>query len=180
MSKKIKDSKKDTKKELKKFADKVIKRARWILKKRKNSKGYKTNTKLKTLSKSLDYNLEVYSSGALELSFSAAEHFNYVEHGRKPGKQPPLDKIAKWIKIKPLRLRDLKTGKFIKKNKSNINSAAFLIARSIGTYGIKPTNFFRDAFKMHYKRLDKTIIKAYASDMERFLNTTLKDNIKTE
>jgi hypothetical protein len=149
-----------TEKELKKFADKVIHRARWILAKRKNSKGYK--------------------SGGLELGFKAAEHFNYVEEGRKSGKQPPSDKIAKWIKIKPLRLRDTSTGKFLQKNKKNINSAAFLIARSIGTYGIKPTYFFRDAFKMHYKRIDKTIIKAYASDMEKFLKTTLKDNIKTQ
>ena len=77
-------------------------------------------------------------------------------------------------------MRDLKTGKFIQKNKQNINSAAFLIARSIGAYGIKPTYFFRDAFKMHYKRINKSIIKAYASDMEKFLNTTLKDNLKTE
>lgn len=170
----------ETEKELKKFADKVIHRARWILAKRKNSKGYKTNTKEKTLSDSLDYNLKVYKSGGLELGFKAAEHFNYVEEGRKSGKQPPSDKIAKWIKIKPLRLRDTSTGKFLQKNKKNINSAAFLIARSIGTYGIKPTYFFRDAFKMHYKRIDKTIIKAYASDMEKFLKTTLKDNIKTQ
>ena len=171
---------KETEKEFKKFADKVIKRARYILAKRKNSKGYTTNTKQKTLSDSLDYNLKLYSSGALELGFTAAEHFNYVEYGRKPGKQPPSNKIANWIKIKPLRLRDLKTGKFIEKNKKNINSAAFLIARSIGAYGIKPTYFFRDAFKMHYKRIDKTILEAYAKDMEKFLKTTLKDNIKTE
>jgi hypothetical protein len=169
----------ETEKELKKFADKVIHRARWILAKRKNSKGYTTNTKQKTLSDSLDYNLKVYKSGGLELGFKAADYFKPVEEGRKPGKMPPSSEIAKWIKIKPLRLRD-KKGKFIEKNKNNINSAAFAIAKSISTYGIKPTYFFRDAFKMHYKRIDKTIIKAYASDMEKFLKTTLKDNIKTE
>lgn len=161
----------ETEKELKKFADKVIHRAKFYLKRRKK------NTKEASLSKSLDYNLKVYKSGGLELGFKAAEHFPYVEEGRKPGKQPPSDKIANWIKIKPLRLRDTKTGKFIQKNKSNIDSAAYAIAKSIGLYGIKPTYFFRDAFKMHYKRIDKTILKAYASDMEKFLKTTLKDNI---
>ena len=164
----------ETEKELKRFADKVIHRARFYLKRRNK------NTKQKTLSDSLDYNLKVYSSGALELGFTAADYFKPVEEGRKPGKMPPSSAIANWIKIKPLRLRDMSTGKFIQKNKTNVNRAAFAIAKSIEMYGIKPTYFFRDAFKMHYKRIDKTIIKAYASDMEKFLNTTLKDNIKTE
>lgn len=164
----------ETEKELKRFADKVIHRARFYLKRRNK------NTKQKNLSDSLDYNLKVYSSGALELGFTAADYFKPVEEGRKPGKMPPSSAIANWIKIKPLRLRDLSTGKFIQKNKTNVNRAAFAIAKSIEMYGIKPTYFFRDAFKMHYKRIDKTIIKAYASDMEKFLNTTLKDNIKTE
>ena len=171
----------ETEKELKKFADNVIHRARWILSKRKNKhrnkKSYTSNTKSKSLSNSLGYNLKIYPSGALELGFKAAEHFKYVEKGRKPGSRPPSSAIAQWIKMKPLRLRG-KKGKFIQKNKSNINSAAYIIARSIGLYGIKPTHFFRDAFKMHYKRIDKTIIKAYAKDMEKFINTTLKDNIK--
>lgn len=170
----------ETEKELKKFANKVIYRARWILAKRKNKhrnkKSYTSDTKSKSLSNSLGYDLKIYPSGGLELGFKAAEHFKYVEKGRKPGKQPPSDKIANWIKIKPLRLRG-KKGKYIQKNKKNINTAAYLIARSIGLYGIKPTHFFRDAFKMHYKRIDKTIIKAYANDMEKFIATTLKDNI---
>tara|TARA_R100001460_G_scaffold93164_1_gene135082 strand:- start:555 stop:1070 length:516 start_codon:yes stop_codon:yes gene_type:complete len=164
---------KETEKEFKKFADKVIHRAKFYLKRRKK------NTKNKTLSDSLDYNLKLYSSGALELGFTAAEHFNYVEQGRKPGKMPPSTAIANWIKIKPLRIRGA-DGRFIEKNKKNINNAAFAIAKSIEMYGIKPTYFFRDAFKMHYKRIDKTILKAYAKDMEKFLKTTLKDNIKTE
>ena len=163
---------KHTELEFKKFADKVIHRAKFYLKRRKK------NTKEANLSKSLDYDLKVYPGGGLELGFKAADYFPYVEEGRKPGKMPPVSKIAKWIKIKPIKLRDLKTGKFIKKDKSNVNSVAYLIARKIGAYGVKPTWFFRDAFKMHYKRINKDIIAAYAKDVEKFMRITLKDNIK--
>ena len=163
---------KNTELEFKKFADKVIHRAKFYLKRRKK------NTKEANLSKSLDYDLKVYPSGGLELGFKAADYFPYVEEGRKPGKMPPVSAIAKWIRIKPIKLRDLKTGQFIKKDKSNVNSVAYLIARKIGAYGVEPTWFFRDAFKMHYKRINKDIIAAYAKDVEKFMRITLKDNIK--
>lgn len=164
---------KETEKEFKKFAEKVIHRAKFYLKRRKK------NTKNKTLSDSLDYNIKVYSSGALELGFKAADYFKPVEEGRKPGKMPPSSALAEWIRIKPIKIRD-KKGRYMKKDKTNVNRVAFAIAKSIEMYGIKPTYFFRDAFKMHYKRIDKTILKGYAKDMEKFLKTTLKDNIKTE
>ena len=162
----------ETEREFKRFADKVIHRARFYLKRRKK------NTKEASLSKSLAYKLKVYPSGALELGFEAADYFPFVEEGRKPGKMPPVSAIAKWIRIKPIKLRDLKTGKFIKKSKGNVNSVAYLIARKIGAFGVKPTWFFRDSFKMHYKRINKDIAKAYGADIEKFLKTTLKDNIK--
>ena len=129
---------KNTELEFKKFADKVIHRAKFYLKRRKK------NTKEANLSKSLDYDLKVYPSGGLELGFKAADYFPYVEEGRKPGKMPPVSAIAKYI----------------------------------GAYGVKPTWFFRDAFKMHYKRINKDIIAAYAKDVEKFMRITLKDNIK--
>jgi len=163
---------KNTELEFKRFADKVIHRAKFYLKRRKK------NTKEANLSKSLDYDLKVYPSGGLELGFKAADYFRYVEEGRKPGKMPPISAIAKWIRIKPIKLRSLKTGQFIKKDEGNVNSVAYLIARKIGAFGVEPTWFFRDAFKMHYKRINKDIIAAYAKDVEKFMKITLKDNIK--
>ena len=173
----------ETEREFKRFADKVIHRARFYLKRRKK------NTKEASLSKSLAYKLKVYPSGALELGFEAADYFPFVEEGRKPGKMPPVSAIAKWIRIKPIKLRDMGyikkdgtkvkgTGKFKAKNNANVNSAAFAIAKHIAAFGVKPTWFFRDSFKMHYKRINKDIAKAYGADIEKFLKTTLKDNIK--
>tara|TARA_R100000655_G_C3000062_1_gene194276 strand:+ start:18584 stop:19090 length:507 start_codon:yes stop_codon:yes gene_type:complete len=168
----MKFSTKETEKEFKKFAEKVIHRAKVLLKNRKK------NTREANLSNSLDYDLKVYPSGALELGFTAADYFKYVERGRKPGKMPPVSKLETWIKIKPIRIRDMSTGRFKTKNKANIRSAAFGIGKNIAAYGVEPTWFFRDAFKMHYKRINKDIAKAYAKDINKFMKITLKDNIE--
>ena len=164
---------KNTEKEFKKFGDRVIHRAKFYLERRK------INTKNKALSKSLDYDLKVYDSGSLEMSFKALDYFPFVEEGRRPGKQPPVSVIAKWIMIKPINIRGAK-GRFVSKTETNINSAAFGIAKSIGDYGIKPTWFFRDAYAMHYKRLSPEIVSAYANDSAKFLKTLLTDNKLTK
>ena len=160
---------KNTELEFKKFGDKVIHRAKFYLQRRK------INTKSKSLSDSLGYNLSVYDSGSLEMSFKALDYFPFVEEGRRPGRMPPVSAIAKWIKEKPIKIRGA-DGKFKSKSKANINSAAFGIAKSIGEFGIKPTWFFRDAYAMHYKRLSPGIVSAYANDSAKFLKTLLRDN----
>lgn len=159
---------KNTEIAFKKFGDNVIHRAKFYLQRRKK------NTKLKTLSDSLKFNVKVYPSGALEMNFSAVDYFENVEEGRQPGSMPPTSAIAKWINDKPIKLRGPK-GKFKSKTKANINSAAFGIAMHIKTYGIKPTYFFRDAFAMHQKRIAPEIAKAYGTDaaimMQRILGS---------
>lgn len=157
---------KNTEIAFKKFGDNVIHRAKFYLKRRK------INTKKGTLSDSLGFKVKVYPSGALEMDFSAVDYMPFVEEGREPGKMPPPKAIAKWIKIKPIRLRDA-TGKFKSKTEANINSAAFGIAMHIKSYGIKPTWFFRDAFKMHHKRLAPEIIGAYGKDSAKMLKSIL-------
>ena len=158
---------KNTEIAFKKFGANVIHRAKFYLKRRK------INTKKSTLSDSLSFNVKVYPSGALEMDFSAVDYFPFVEEGRLPGKMPPPSAIAEWIKIKPIRLRDTKSGKFKSKTEANINSAAFAIAMHIKTYGIKPTWFFRDAFAMHRKRLAPELIKAYGTDSAKMLKNIL-------
>jgi len=163
---------KETEKSFRKFADKVVERAKSNLAKRKDGRKGPANTKQKTLSNSIGYDLKVYKSGALELQFGAAEHWKYVEYGRRKGaKQPPPSAIRNWIKIKPLRLRGA-DGRFIEKSDKNINSSAYLIGRSISKKGIKGRYFFRDAFNMHYKRLPQDIAERYASDVAKFLRAT--------
>lgn len=57
-------------------------------------------------------------------------------YGRRPGKFPNIGAIKKWIVDKKIKLRDNK-GRFAKRDKKNIDNAAFLISRSISKFGIK-------------------------------------------
>ena len=37
-----------------------------------------------------------------QVSFELADYWKYVEYGRGPGKQPPIDAIEQWVKVKPV------------------------------------------------------------------------------
>ena len=82
--------------------------------------------------------------------------------------------IKKWIKNKPLKLRGSK-GRFIEKNKTNINSIAYLIQRSIFQRGLERTQFFSKPFTQQLKQQTENITNAFADDLELALEKTLKD-----
>ena len=68
----------------------------------------------------------------------------WLINDRQPGRAPSKA-IEKWImEKKSFRIRDFKTGRFLPKNDKNIKSAAFVIARSMKTFGFKnkPKNFW--------------------------------------
>ena len=101
-----------------------------------------------------------------------------VDKGRKPGKMPPTDAIKKWIRQKPLRLRDLKTGSFVKMTESKVDSVAFAIANKIKKEGTKPTYFFTTPFRLAFETLPQELGQAYALDVADFLEFTLDHSIK--
>jgi hypothetical protein len=77
-----------------------------------------------------------------------------VDKGRKADKRPPPVKdIAKWIKAKPVKLREA-NGKFVSMNDKKIDGLAGVIARSIGFYGTSPTNFISEALEASMGKLD--------------------------
>ena len=64
--------------------------------------------------------------------------------GGGEGKFANIDAIKEWIyNKKSFRIRDYKTGQFLPKTEKNVDSVAFVIARSIGRFGFqnKPKNF---------------------------------------
>ena len=160
------------------FGRKVVQTARGIL----NAKGKNASG---DLGSSLGYFIKVYPSGAIDMSFVAEGYAKYVDKGVKgskssakapnspykyTNKQPPSGVIDKWAVRKGLQgVRDEK-GRFIKRK-----SLVFAIARSIKLYGVKPTNFFTDAFNVAYKDLPKEFIKAYANDTQQFLKFVSKE-----
>ena len=147
------------------------------------------------LARSLDYNVQVYPSGAIELDFFMADHGKFVDKGVKgsSGKNAPDGKrkgykspykftgsnikrgvVEKWIKRKGIQGRhkkgSKKGGQFMKRK-----TLAFLIGRSIALYGLPATRFFSNAFRKHYRGLPEEFTKAYASDVQKFLKFATND-----
>lgn len=126
------------------------------------------------LAKSINYQVRVMPN-SFSFFIEMEEYGEWVDKGRKPGKFPPPDAIRSWIKSKPIRLRDLKTGQFLKTTKSRIDSLAFLIGRKIKEKGIAATNFLSDPFEKAFKDLPDEIIEAFGLDIEAFLETSLSE-----
>lgn len=64
----------------------------------------------------------------------------FVEYGRRPGKQPPVDAILKWLAFR---------------NIQPVNrSTAFLIARAIGRRGIKGRFPFKRALDVFFPQIE--------------------------
>ena len=127
-----------------------------------------------TLRKSLDYQVKVMPN-SFSFFIEMEEYGEWVDVGRKPGKGIPQKELMSWIKSKPIRLRDLETGEFLKTTKSRMNSLAFLINRKIKEKGIAATNFLSDPFEKAFKDLPEDVIEAFGLDVEHFLKTSLSE-----
>ena len=162
-----------TEKLLNDFAERVIELAQKNL----SSKGKSGN-----LSKTLSYHLKLHKSGASDMDFLSAGYGTFVDKGvsgteRKYNtpyayktKQPPSSALDKWVVRKGLTgTRDSK-GRFVPRK-----SITFLIARSIKRYGIKPTNFFTNAFEEAFKDLPDDFTRKYGEDVIKFLQFATKE-----
>ena len=165
---------------MKLFADKVIKQS---------IRNLEMQDKVNTgkLAQNLDYDLNVFPSGALELNFKMPQYGMFQDKGvkgsqsgRKAYKSPYKFKgknikegvVEEWIKRKGIQGRD-KKGRFITRK-----SLAFVIGRSIALYGLPATRYFSNAFRQHYRNLPKDFIRAYASDVAKFLRQTTADIVR--
>lgn len=118
------------------------------------------------LLKSLNYKvIEVLDNLLIQINSEA--YLQYVDAGRRPGKMPPTTAIKKWIDIRKIKGRD-KNGRFITKDQT-----AFLIARSIGRKGIKPTNVIKKSMDNILRSKKEALGKAAAKDILNILNKIL-------
>ena len=84
-------------------------------------------------------------------------------------KFPKVDAINKWIKEKPIRLRDLKTNQFVQSTPKRLKSLSFLIGRKIFNEGIQPGLFFSDAWNKEFPTLPDNILKAMSNDIDEMI-----------
>ena len=168
---------KSTERVFKMFADKVINQSIRNLKNQDHIDSGK-------LAQDLSYDLKVHKSLSLELNFKMPMYGMFQDKGVKgsqsgrraykspykfKGKNIKEDVIEAWIKRKGIQGRD-KKGRFIKRE-----SLAYLIGRKIALFGLPATRFFSNAFRQHYRKLPKDIIRAYAQDVRKFIKATTQD-----
>lgn len=108
--------------QLQPFADKVLQMYRQEL----QNQGINASS---TLSQTATATVEMNGTKLL-ISLNLEPYWRYVEYGRRAGKMPPIDAIAKWITVKPI-IPNPVNGRV-----PDTRQLAFLIARKIGREGI--------------------------------------------
>ena len=161
-----------TQKALSKFGKDVIIKAATYLQTRK--RGYDTGR----LMKSLDYDLGV-AANSISLKIRMEDYGLAINEGRgksRGGSGVLYPKILEWVKRKGLRPRNSKGQYEAWRNKAQQQRGiAYVVTRKIHRFGYKGTNFFDDAFAQSYKKLPKALTKAFALDLENFLNFTIDE-----
>jgi len=111
------------------------------------------NNASKRLYNEMDYTVKE-NKNSLEADFLMPDYGEFLDKGVKgtesgrslkgykyTNKKPPISVIKKWMRVKPIKARDKKTGKFITQEQG-----AFAIQNAIYRKGIKPTS-------KHYQRI---------------------------
>jgi len=156
---------------LNEYAAKVVERAQSNLRIKRRVRGKVVNRVASgTLEKSLTYKLRFrYRKPTLDFTVSNSEAGQYadvIEWGRRPGaRMPPPKAIENWIKIKRLKLRN-RQGEFIKSTESNIKSAAFAMAKSIGENGIVGIGYYKEAIEDTWDEYKDVLMEAFVKGFE--------------
>ena len=147
--------------------------------KRKVGRNYTNAVASGTLEKSLAYRLQIKGQSINISVFAKGKASNYFlarENGRRPGaKQPPVDAILDWMRIKPIKLRDKESGKFKKSTEELKRQVAFLIARKIGRDGIKGWHAFDYAMENIWDEYEAKVVAAYGKDFNATIENQFND-----
>lgn len=119
------------------------------------------------LIRSIDYKV-IEKANILMVELLAADYLTIVDEGRRPGKQPPTKALDKWVIARGIAPRD-KKGRFISRE-----SVKFLIARSIGRKGIKPTGVLKKTIDEVYGRKQKLLELAAIGDINKMIDKIIK------
>lgn len=116
-----------------------------------------------------DYVINI-NGNYFSLVFKLQEYWQYVEYGRRAGKQPPIESIEDWIRIKPIIPYPI-NGKV-----PDTRQLAFLIARHIGREGIEGKKYLTNVM---YSDKAEDIIQEIKQAFANQVNNYLIEQIKT-
>lgn len=149
----------NTKKALEKFGKYLVKESRKNLTRKKKNV---TNS----LYDSLDYQVKAMPN-SFEFDFLMEEYGEWVDKGRRAGKNPPFSPLRKWVEDRRIQFRDNR-GRF-----QTYDQTAWAVVKSIGKKGIEPSNFYTRPFNLGFQKLPNEVAEAYALDVEEFLEFTI-------
>ena len=113
---------------------------------------------------SIDHRVDVNEMGFI-LYFIAAEHFKFVEDGRKPGlKPPPIAPIRKWIIDKRLNLP---------------KGVEYAIAKSIGKNGIPAKGYFKQTQEKAIQ-MTPALIRSIEKDYAEYIRSKTKNMVSNK
>ena len=138
----------------------------------------------KRLYESLGYELKVMPN-SFSMAFLMENYGEYQDKGvsgtevkyntpyKYTNKMPRPSAFSQWVVRKGLKgTRDAK-GRFVSRK-----GLMFAVANSIFKKGIKPSMFFTTPFQKAFKDLPEELILSFGLDLERFIDFTIKDNLK--
>jgi hypothetical protein len=96
---------------------------------------------------------------------AASKYAYYVHEGRSKGKRPPIHELVEWLRRKGIRPRNKETGAFEKSTEKKLEGIAYVIARSIGKYGIPEFPYYRMAFKKYDTEMSDALLDAVVEDV---------------
>tara|TARA_R110002167_G_scaffold78666_3_gene217471 strand:+ start:143 stop:742 length:600 start_codon:yes stop_codon:yes gene_type:complete len=94
-------------------------------------------------------------------------------------KAPPIDAIRKWMRVKPVRLRD-KKGQFIEQTPARLNSAAYGIAQGIKRNGIKGIKYYQLAYETMWPRWQSKLADSMENDIAKIMTADLEGDSATK
>jgi hypothetical protein len=116
------------------------------------------------LAKSVSYEL-IESLDKISVGIKALDYFENVDSGRRRGaKPPPTGAIVKWMKVRGIKGRNPKTGRF-----QTQQQTAFVIARGISKNGIKPVFAVKKSLKKLKSLQAKLLTEAAVEDMTKMI-----------
>ena len=136
-----------------------------VIESRKNLTRKKKNVS-KSLYDSLDYKVNAMPN-SFDFDFLMNEYGEWVDKGRKAGKNPPFSPIREWVQNRRIQFRN-NSGKF-----QTYDQTAWAIVGGIGRNGIKASNFYSRPFKLGFAKLPNEVAEAYALDVEEFLEFSI-------
>lgn len=151
----------NTKRALDKFGKYLVKQSRSNLSKKKKNVTNK-------LYDSLDYSIRS-SNVSFEFDFLMEAYGEWVDKGRKAGKNPPFSAIRKWVEDRRIQFRSNR-GRF-----QSYDQTAWAVVKKIGRDGIEASNFYSRPFQLGYNKLPNELVEAYALDVEEFIEFSIDE-----